>query len=249
MEEYVLETKELTKEYKYATALDHVNLHLKRGHIYGFIGNNGAGKTTLMRLIMGLAFADSGELMLFGEGGQRALERQRRRIGARIEQPVAYDNMSARQNLIYERMISLSEKKKDVDGLLEKLHISRAEVGNGPIRSFSVGMRQRYGIAAALLGEPEFLVLDEPTSGLDPAGTKDLRELFLSLNREKGTTMLISSHILSELHQVATDFIIINRGKILRELTHEELERERAAQNDTLDEYFLKLVAKAEGRA
>ncbi len=172
MEEYVLETKELTKEYKYATALDHVNLHLKRGHIYGFIGNNGAGKTTLMRLIMGLAFADSGELMLFGEGGQRALERQRRRIGALIEQPVAYDNMSARQNLIYERMISLSEKEKRRGRITGKAAHQPRGGGEGAdpfVFSWDAAAVRDRGGALRRAG---FLVLDRPTSGLDPAGDK-----------------------------------------------------------------------------
>ena len=126
----------------------------------GLIGNNGAGKTTLMRVVMGLAFADAGELYLFGETGQRNLERQRRRIGALIEQPVFFDGMSARANLTYEKLISLSDGRKDVDGLLERLGISRRQVGKGVLRSFSVGMRQRYGLAAALLGEPELLILD-----------------------------------------------------------------------------------------
>ena len=180
-------------------------------------------------------------------GGGCWMKMGKRRIGALIEQPVAYDRMTARQNLMLERILSRSTNEKDVDGLLKVLHISPDEVGRAAIRNYSVGMRQRYGVAAALLGEPEFLVLDEPASGLDPAGTRDLRELLLSCNREKGTTMLISSHILSELYQLATDFIILHRGRILRKITHAQLEQESEGF-ESIDEYFLNLIEQAETR-
>jgi len=141
MADYVFEARDLTKTFRHRTALDGVSLALERGHIYGFIGNNGAGKTTLMRILMGLAYPTAGEIALFGQTGRRALERQRRRIGALIEQPVAYDGMNARQNLRIERILCRNADKSDVDKKLAALHISPGEVGSGPLRVFSQGMR------------------------------------------------------------------------------------------------------------
>lgn len=247
MESYILETKNLTKKYRYALALDHVNLRLERGHIYGFIGNNGAGKTTLMRIVMGLAFADSGTFSLFGKSGRGELEQQRRRIGALIERPIGYETMTGRQNLAEEAILCPPGARKQIEGLMKRLRISQKDIGKPKLRAYSVGMRQRYGLASALLGEPELLILDEPTSGLDPNGVRELRHFFQQLHREKEITILMSSHILSELYQVATDYIFIDHGKIIRELTHDALKQEIKTRGEDLEEYFLSLVDSQEG--
>lgn len=241
MENNVFEAKELTKQYKNTTALDGIDLTLRQGRIYGLIGNNGAGKTTLMRIMMGLSFPTSGEISLFGQTGKHQLEKARKRIGSLIEAPAVQENLSAHQNLEYERISSGIPDRKQTDELLRLLQISPDQVGNGSLRTFSVGMRQRYGLAAAMLGKPEFLVLDEPTSGVDPDGTRELLALFRRLNQENGVTILISSHILSELYQVATDFVILDHGRIIRMLTHEEAEVEHDAF-ETVDDYFLSLI-------
>ena len=247
-ESVLLSANSLTKRFKQRTVLDHVDLTLERGHIYGLVGNNGAGKTTFMRIIMGLCFPTSGTISLFGQTGRRALEKQRKRIGALIEQPIAFSSMSARKNLVLQRMLLDDPKKADIDTLLEIFGLSESKVGKAAISTFSLGMRQRYGLASALLGDPEFLVLDEPGTGLDPEGMRDLRNYLLTRNQEKGTTMLISSHILSELVRVATDFIILDHGKIIRTLTAAQLEAEQV-EGQSIDEYFLKLISPKENNA
>lgn len=239
-EDVIFEARDLTKKYKNVTALDRVSLRLKRGRIYGFVGNNGAGKTTLMRIIMGLSLPTSGEIALFGGTGRRKLEKARRRIGALIEDPVVHEGLNALQNLKYESSFTGTRDRREPAALLDRLGIGPGQVGNRAVRGFSMGMRQRCGIAAALLGDPEFLVLDEPTSGVDPEGVRELRALFRELN-EQGKTLLISSHILGELFRTATDFIVIDRGHILRELTHEEAEAEQGAF-ESVDDYFLDLI-------
>ncbi len=247
MADIVLQLLNLTKRYGRKTVLDNINLTLRSGRIYGFIGNNGAGKTTLMRIIMGLSFPNYGEISLFGEHGRKALEQQRARIGSVIGMPVFYGNMTARQNLHMRRMICRSKTLMDTEALLRLLKIDEDETGKSIMRNFSSGMIQRFGIAAALLGEPEFLLLDEPTVGVDPNGVRELREFFLSLNQEKGITIMLSSHILSELYRIATDYIFIHKGQIIQTITHEELQSRLENQDsEYLDDYFLKLTAQAE---
>ncbi len=236
----VLEAIGLTKRYKQKTVLDGVGLRLERGHIYGLVGGNGAGKTTLMRIIMGLDFPTEGEIRLFGQSGRRALEKQRKRIGALIEQPIGYAELSARQNLTWQRMLLDEPKKTDIGALLRLVGLEERTVGTGPILHYSLGMRQRCGLAAALLGDPEFLVLDEPGTGLDPAGMRDLREFLLTRNREEGTTMLISGHILHALYEVATDFIFLARGRVLCTMTHTQLETALGPDGD-IEDYYLSL--------
>ena len=226
---YVLETFNLSKRYKNQWALKNVNMHVEKGDIYGFVGENGSGKTTIIRLVTGLISATEGYVKLFGvKNDDPAILSQRKKIGAIVESPSIYTNMSAADNLRLQCSIlgiktNVEEKVKNVlleVGLIEQYE-SKKSASN-----FSLGMRQRLGIGMALLGEPEFIILDEPMNGLDPAGIVEIRELILKLNREKQITFLISSHILSELALVATKYGIISKGKLVKEITTEELKQE-----------------------
>lgn len=216
--DYVLRTNQLTKRYGGKTVVDNVSMNIRQGDIYGFIGKNGAGKTTLIRMIAGLAKPDSGDLTLFGSTD---LDLHRRRIGTTIESPALFPNLTARQNLeYYVRLFGIAEKDC-IDRMLEKVNLMNA--GKKKSKNFSLGMKQRLAIAIALLGSPDFLMLDEPTNGLDPFGIKEMRELFISLQKQ-GITILISSHILGELSKIATSYGIINNGILVDEFTKEELE-------------------------
>ncbi|NMF06368.1 ABC transporter ATP-binding protein [Clostridium beijerinckii] len=218
---YVLETKNLTKKYKNTQALDGVDIKLEKGNIYGFVGQNGAGKTTLIRLITGLSFPTSGELYLFGQTGEKKLQEQRKRLGCMVETPALYPNMTAYQNLEIQRIQRGIPDKKVIDDTLELVGLKDTEKKKA--KDFSLGMKQRLGIALALINDPEFLILDEPVNGLDPVGIVEIRELIKRLNKEKGMTILISSHILEELYHTADHYIIISHGNILETLTQEEL--------------------------
>ncbi len=223
--EYVLQAQGLTKSYRKNRVLNGVSMNVQRGDIYGFVGENGSGKTTVIRLITGLIFADEGEFTLFGvKNTDKNILAARARVGAIVESPSIYLNMSAKENLLMQcGILGISDKEKckatlDTVGLSE-LWESKKQAGN-----FSLGMRQRLGIAMALLGDPEFIILDEPMNGLDPAGIVDIRELILHLNRDMGITFLISSHILTELALVATRYGIISKGKLIQEISAQELE-------------------------
>jgi len=218
---YVLETKNLKKKYKNTQALDGINIKLEKGNVYGFIGQNGAGKTTLIRLITGLSFPTSGEIYLFGQNGEKELQEQRKRIGCMVETPALYPNMTAYQNLEIQRIQRGIPDKKVIQDTLELVGLK--DTGKKKAKDFSLGMKQRLGIALALINDPEFLILDEPVNGLDPVGIIEIRELIKRLNKEKGMTILISSHILEELYQTADHYIIISHGVILETLTQEEL--------------------------
>lgn len=218
--EYLLQTNGLTKQYGRKNAVDHVKLHVRQGAIYGLIGRNGAGKTTILRMIAGLASPTAGEIALFGETGKRALY-MTSRIGTLIETPGLYPNMSAAENLRL-KCLALGVRKKGVIAeLLDTVGLSGA--GNKRVKNFSLGMKQRLGIALALVGDPDLLVLDEPINGLDPQGIVEVRETLARLNRERGITFIVSSHILEELSKIATDYGIIHNGVLLQELTQEEL--------------------------
>lgn len=224
--ENVLTTGGLSKRYGKQLAVNGVNMHIDRGDIYGFVGENGSGKTTVIRLITGLIFPDQGGFRLFGtENTDKSIGAARSRIGAIVETPSIYLNMSATDNLRQQCILLKKDESKIpavlADVGLEDLLDNKKSAGN-----FSLGMRQRLGIAMALLGDPEFLILDEPMNGLDPAGIVEIRELILRLNRERGITFLISSHILTELSLVATKYGIISKGKLIREITAEQLHRE-----------------------
>ncbi|MGL4343610.1 MAG: ABC transporter ATP-binding protein [Cellulosilyticaceae bacterium] len=219
--EKVFECVHLTKKYGGLKVLDHVNLTLKKGHIYGLVGNNGAGKTTLMRIMMGLAFPTNGEIMLFGESKAKKITANRRRIGAMIEHPVYISTMSGRRNLeLLATLYGIKDKQGIEEALLKVNLTHKADVC---VKNYSLGMKQRLGLAGALLGDPEFLILDEPTNGLDPSGIKEIRESLVEINRQTGLPMLISSHYLEQLNMLATDFIILHEGKVVSEFTDQEL--------------------------
>ena len=221
MNNIILEAKELTKTYKNNVALNHINLRIEKGKIYGFIGQNGAGKTTFLRLVTGLAFATGGTLSLWGETEQRKQQEQRKKIGCMIETPALYPNLTAHQNMEVQRIQRGIPNKEMIEKCLHMVGLK--DTGRKAVKNFSLGMRQRLAIAVSLLNTPEFLILDEPINGLDPAGIVEIRNLFQSLNKEFGMTMLISRHILEELYQTATEFILIDKGKIIEEISDREL--------------------------
>ena len=220
MSELLLQTRALTKQYGRHRAVDQVSMHIKKGAIYGFIGRNGAGKTTTLRMISGLASPTAGEIELFGCRG-RELSRIRSRVGCLIEGPGLYGSMSARDNLKMKSMLLGVYKRGYEEELLDIVGLGG--VGKKPVKRYSLGMKQRLGIALALVGEPDLLLLDEPINGLDPQGIAEVRDTVLKLNRERNMTILISSHILEELSKIATDYGIIHNGTLLQELTNEEL--------------------------
>lgn len=222
--EVILSTKKLTKKYKKVTALDGINLDLKQGEIYGLVGKNGAGKTTLLRLLTGQAFATEGSISLFDGTSQEALSLGRKRIGAIIETPSFYSNMTAEQNLEYYRIQRAIPGKHCVKEVLQEVGLS--DTGNKKFQSFSLGMKQRLGLALALMNKPEILLLDEPINGLDPFGIVEIRNMLLKINQEKNITILISSHILSELSNLVTYYGFIDQGKMIKQISNEELSKE-----------------------
>lgn len=222
--EYVLTANSLSKQYKHFKALDNLNMHVPKGSIYGFVGKNGAGKTTLIRLICGLQAPSSGSFTLYGtESAQKSIVNARRRMGAVVETPSIYLDMTAEENLRQQyRVLGMPS----FDGIPELLElVGLGDTGRKKAKHFSLGMKQRLGIAVALAGDPDFLVLDEPINGLDPQGIVGIRELILKLNREHQITILISSHILDELSKLATHYGIIDGGRMVREFSAEELEQ------------------------
>lgn len=221
MDNTILTARGLTKKYAQTLALDHIDVQIERGRIYGFIGQNGAGKTTFLRLITGLSFATDGELSLWGQNTAAGLQEQRKRLGCMIETPALYPQLSARQNMEVQRIQRGIPDRESISRCLDMVGLK--DTGRKAVRHFSLGMRQRLGIAAALLSTPEFLILDEPVNGLDPAGIVAIRNLLKKLNKDFGMTILLSSHILEELYQTASRFILIDKGRILEELTDSEL--------------------------
>lgn len=221
--EYVLRTNALSKSYKSFKALNDASLNIPKGAIYGFVGKNGAGKTTLIRLICGLQEPTSGEYILYGrKNTDKDILKSRRRMGAVVETPSIYLDMTAEENLKAQcRILGLPS----YDGIQKVLQlVGLQNTGRKKARHFSLGMRQRLGIAVSLMGNPDFLVLDEPTNGLDPQGIIEMRELILKLNREQQITVLISSHILDELSRLATHYGFIDNGHIVKEISAQELE-------------------------
>lgn len=221
MTEYILRTNALTKKYKNDYALKNVDVTIKRGEIYGLIGQNGAGKTTMLRLITGLAFPTNGSIELFENNDRREMTAAHKRMGAIIENPALFPNMTAYENLEVQRLQRGIPGKECIEKALKLVGLEGT--GKKKVKNFSLGMKQRLGLAIALLSDPEFIILDEPTNGLDPMGIVEMRELLKKLNREKGLTVLISSHILSELYQLATKFGIIHQGQLLEEISAGEL--------------------------
>lgn len=221
--EYVLKTENLTKKYRKFTALDGLTMSVPKGSIYGFVGRNGSGKTTLIRVICGLQEPNKGSYSLYGiDRKSGSIKKSRRRMGAVVETPAIYTELSARDNLKQQYRVLGLPSFDGIDELLQLVGLS--ETGKKKAGNFSLGMRQRLGIAVALCGNPDFLVLDEPINGLDPQGIVEIRELILKLNRERQITVLISSHILDELARLATHYGFIDHGRIVREMSAEELE-------------------------
>lgn len=221
MGEVILKTHNISKKYGNQFAVNNVNMTIKKGQIYGFIGQNGAGKTTLIRLITGLAHKTSGELELFNLSSESDLNKARTIIGSLIETPAFYGNMTARENLEVSRLVRNIAGKECIDEVLELVGLK--DTGKKKVKNFSLGMRQRLGIANALLGNPRLLILDEPINGLDPMGIVEIRELLKKINKDKEVTILISSHILGELSELATNYGIIREGKLIEEISAKEL--------------------------
>lgn len=221
--DYVLQTDGLKKSYGVFQALDGLNMRVPKGSIYGFVGRNGAGKTTLIRLICGLQEPTSGSFTLYGIRNDSVdIVNARRRMGAIVETPAIYANMTAEENLKQQYLILGLPSFDGIPELLKLVGLENA--GKKKVKRYSLGMKQRLGIAIALAGDPDFLVLDEPINGLDPQGIVEMREMILKLNRERQITVLISSHILDELSRLATHYGIIDHGRMVRELSAEELE-------------------------
>ncbi len=223
--EYALVTENITKTYGFHKVLDGVSMSVKKGDIYGFVGENGAGKTTIIRVVTGLIFANSGSYKLFGvsEKDEKIYE-IRKKMNAIVEAPSIYLNMTAVDNLkMQQRMLGLTIDENKIFEILKYVGLEDVDVKKKSV-NFSLGMRQRLGIAMCLINEPKFLILDEPLNGLDPEGIVNMRNLILKLNQEKGITFLISSHILTELSLVATRYGIISKGKLVKEITKEELD-------------------------
>ena len=218
----VIQTMGLSKRYKNRWAVDHLDLQVEQGDIYGFIGRNGAGKSTTLKLLCGLARPTMGEILLFGKPVRDPVAR--RRVGALIEQPGLYPDLSGRENLrLYAGLLGLDSPERQTDEVMEIMGLSPGE--KKPVRHYSMGMKQRLGVGLALLGGPDLLLLDEPINGLDPEGIRQMRDLLLRLNRERGLTILISSHILGELSKIATRYGIIQEGRLVEQLTAGELEQ------------------------
>jgi len=224
MSEFVLKTTKLSKIYNGRVVVDNINMTIKRGEIYGFIGKNGAGKTTLLRMITSLVRPSGGAIELFGSSDTKDLQNVRTRIGAMIETPAFFPKLTARDNLEYYRIQRGLPDAGEIDRILHSVNLT--ETGRKPYHQFSLGMKQRIGLALAIMGNPEFLVLDEPINGLDPTGMVEFRNIIQRLQRESNITLLISSHILSELAQVATKYGIIHNGQLLKEFTGTELDQQ-----------------------
>ncbi|MDE5779820.1 MAG: ATP-binding cassette domain-containing protein [Lachnospiraceae bacterium] len=223
MSEVIIDVNRLEKQYMKQKAVKNVSFRIRRGMICGLIGPNGAGKTTIMKMLGGLVLPTDGEITIYGENDEKGLAKARSRMSFMIETPYAKDKMTARENLEKQRLQKGIPDKNRVDEVLSIVGLS--DTGKKHVRNFSLGMRQRLGIANALLAKPEIMVLDEPINGLDPEGIVEIRELLLKLNREEHITILISSHILSELSLLCTDYIFVHHGKIMQTLSAEELHK------------------------
>ena len=232
--EYAIETHGLTKDYKGFLANDKVDISVPKGSIFGLIGRNGAGKTTFMKMILGFANKTSGTILINGKSSESDLWKERGHIGSIIEVPAFYNEMSAYANAMYYAKLH-GKGRKEVKEVLEKVDLYK--VRNRHVKAFSLGMRQKLGIACALLGDPDILMLDEPTNGLDPVAIAEIRELLESLNKE-GVTIFISSHILPEMEKIATDYAFMLDGKVAKLFSAAELK----ASGKDLESYFLEVA-------
>lgn len=221
--EYVLQTFDICKSYKNKNVLNKVNMNIEKGDIYGFVGENGSGKTTIIRLITGLIHPNSGTFKLFGvDNTSSEIKQARSQIGAVVETPSIYKNMSAYENLKMQAEIIGGISEERIKEVIEEVGLGYVYNDKKHADDYSLGMRQRLGIAMCLLGDVKFIILDEPMNGLDPQGIIEVRELILRLNKEKNITFLISSHILTELSLVASKYGIISKGKLIKEITASE---------------------------
>ncbi|MBL4934381.1 ATP-binding cassette domain-containing protein [Clostridium sp. YIM B02515] len=218
----VIKTKNLTKKYRSHLAVDNADLEIKQGEVFGLVGKNGAGKTTLLRMITGLTMPTSGEIELFQETSNEGLNKSRMRTGSIIETPSFFPYLSARKNLEYYRIQRGIAEKDVIDDTLKIVGLDNT--GNKKFKNFSLGMKQRLGLALAIMASPDLLILDEPINGLDPTGIVEFRDILLKLNRERNITIIISSHILSELAQLATSFGFINDGRFIEQISAKDLE-------------------------
>lgn len=221
MNDYVIETKQVTKTYGTLLALDHVNIHVKRGSIYGLVGDNGAGKSTLLKLLAGHSYATEGEIQLFGKHGEKELESNRKKIGFMIEQSGFFPNMTVEQTLKYYSIQKGIPDRRKIDEMIKLTGLEEKRNSKGG--KLSLGQKQRLGLAIAMMGEPQLLVLDEPINGLDPSGIIEFRNLLHRLNEEKNITILLSSHILSELQQIATTYGFLSKGILIEEISSHAL--------------------------
>lgn len=222
MSEVILETRNLTKKYRDQYALKDVSISLKKNHIYGFIGENGAGKSTLMKIVAGLIFPTDGDMTLMGESDPAAIEKKRKLVGTMIEGPYMYPGYTVRQNVELQRLLVGNPDESATDRIIEMVGLGDSKKKKA--KKLSMGMKQRLGIAMALIGNPKLLILDEPINGLDPKNIVTLRNMLKQIRDDNDCTIFVSSHILSELYLLATDFIFIHKGKIIDTATHEELE-------------------------
>ncbi len=219
----VVETKGLTKKYGTTLALNNVSISVHRGEIYGFVGRNGAGKTTLIRVLTGIANPTSGSFTLLGAATKIEQKEARKHIAAMVETPALYMNMTAHDNLRTTLILKGLKDESLIRSRLEEVGLSDVIASSKKAKDFSLGMKQRLGIAMALLGDPELLILDEPTNGLDPEGIREMRELLVNINKSRNITMIISSHILGELSKLATRFGFIDKGVIINEISSDDL--------------------------
>ena len=223
MSDVILRINDLSKTYGPKKALDGVSFEVERGKIYGFIGENGAGKTTAIRAITGLSPIENGTIELFGKSDSKGLAEARRKMGCLVESPILDMRKTAKENLMLQELLYGNKDASKADKILNRVGLG--DVKNKKVGNFSLGMKQRLGIALALINNPELLILDEPVNGLDPMGMVDVRALLVSLCRDDGITIVISSHILAELYQLATDYIIISHGHIISTLSKDELDK------------------------
>lgn len=239
MNEYVIETEDLTKKYNSQTAVDKLNLHVPKGQIYALLGRNGAGKTTTMKMLLNLVQPTSGKLYLFHKNISDSSKKNYQRIGSIIEAPAFYENLTAKENLEILARLRGRHRKDTIEHALSVVNLDKEN--KKLFREYSLGMKQRLGLAAAIMHEPELLILDEPMNGLDPIGIYETRKYLLQLCKENGTTIFISSHVLNEIEQLADVIGVINKGKLLKETTLQELYR----QNRRYAEFEVSDVNKA----